>query len=231
MTLVAEDADDGLVATADYVPGVRGHAVVAIGPDADRREAIAVWRLGPTGVAVGAWVMPLDIARENPGDLHGIMTMVRGRCLVGWGTDDAVRTLDRLEDVLPPTVMSALASGVVAIPDLLVEIAEHRARYAEALEQYRSATKSKIIPLVWSREVPLDVEIARETLTPRHVGAASPVAAQALEVTGALYAAIGLWQDTESLRYRRPYLRSLGLPLALPPRWMTRLRSAADEKA
>jgi hypothetical protein len=226
MTLASQAADDGLVAAADYVPGVRGHAVIAIGLDADGGEAIAIWRLGPTGVPVGAWVMSLDTARENPDDLRGIMTMMRGRCLVGWSTDDPVRTLDRLAAVLPPAVISGLASGVVAIPDLLAEIAEQRTRYADALEQYRSITKSKIVPLEWSREIP-----PPHTLTPRHLGAASPVAGQALAVAGALHAAIGLWQDTESVRYRRPYLRQLGQPQALPPRWVARLRSAADEKA
>ncbi|WP_373367482.1 DUF6218 family protein [Micromonospora purpureochromogenes] len=37
-----------------------------------------------------------------------------------------------------------------------------------------------------------------------------------------------LWQDTEQVRFRRRHLRSFGEPRQLPPRWLARLRAAAD---
>jgi hypothetical protein len=227
MTLAADAGDDEQITAIDYVPGVRGHAVITVGPDGDGAEALAVWRLGPTGVAVGAWILSLDAARNDPAALHGIMTMLRGRCLVGWSADDSVKSLHRVAGLVAPTMIDRLSDGVVTIPDLLAEIAECRKRYLGTLERYRSTTKSKIVPLTWARDVPLDVQAARLALTPHRAWTASPVAAQAVALAGALHQAIGLWQDTEGLRYRRSYLRSLGQPRALPPRWMARLRSAA----
>jgi hypothetical protein len=131
MTLAADAGDDEQITAIDYVPGVRGHAVITVGPDGDGAEALAVWRLGPTGVAVGAWILNLDAARNDPAALHGIMTMLRGRCLVGWSADDSVKSLHRVAGLVAPTMIDRLSDGVVTIPDLLAEIAECRKRYLE----------------------------------------------------------------------------------------------------
>ena len=53
----------------------------------------------------------------------------------------------------------------------------------------------------------------------------------ALALTSAVAMAAELWQDTEQARYRRKYLRALGEPQPLPPRWLARLRAAADNSA
>jgi hypothetical protein len=50
-----------------------------------------------------------------------------------------------------------------------------------------------------------------------------------LSIAGAVERAVELWTDTEQIRYRRPYLRTLGEPQVLPPRWRARLTATQDE--
>lgn len=227
VTGVVEPVDDEVTAAVDYLPGVRGHAVVTMGQGADGGEALAVWRLGPTGRAVGAWVFASH-ALVDEGDLLGrVIESLFGRCLVDWTADGPAQALEQIAAVVPSAAVAALRDSLVVIPDLLAEITELRQRYAGALEAHRATAKSKFGPLVWAREVPDGFDAARRSLTPALSGVASPVAAQALGIAGALERAVELWQDTEQARYRRSYLRSLGEVQALPPRWMARLRAAA----
>lgn len=223
MTVAQEAQDAGSGAAVDYVPGVRGHAVLVAGPGADGEEALAVWVLGAFGTATGAWVLPL--AGLDEPYLLSVMSMVRGRCLVGWSEQSAADALDKVEGALPVALVARLRAASVAIPDLIAETREHRVRYAEAVAAYSAAVTSKIAPLAWAGTLPDDGnEIA--ALSPRHVSAASSVACAALSVAGALNRAVELWQETEEARYRRPYLRPLGERQPLPPRWLARLRAA-----
>ncbi|WP_305784980.1 DUF6218 family protein [Symbioplanes lichenis] len=219
MTVEAE-LDAELAISVDYVPGVRGHCVLAVGADADGRESVAVWKLGPSGRAGGSWV----VALEDTDFLVRVIAAQQGRCLVGWTADEPLAVLDRL----PAESAKALADSVVVIPDLLAETAEHRRRYEDAVEAHRATTKSKIAPLAWARELPAD---PRGELTPQLRAAASPVAAAAIGLAGALERAVDLWQETEQARYRRPYLRKFGEPQPLPPRWLARARAVAAGQA
>jgi hypothetical protein len=198
-----------LTVAAATLPGVRGHAVVASGPDADGRDAIAVWRLDAFGTAIGAWVVPLG---GDPGlpALADVYAGLRGCAVVSW-------TADSLPDGSP-------AVPVLLIGDLLIEIREHRQRYTEAHDAFRATRKTKITGLAWPSEVP-SPDRARTVLSVHH-RAASPVAADALAVAGAVRQAIELWQDTEQVRYRRVHLRTSGDAQPLPPRWLAALRSA-----
>ncbi|MFF0316943.1 DUF6218 family protein [Micromonospora sp. NPDC005252] len=223
-----EEAESELSIPVDYVPGARGHAVLAIGPDTDGAESLAVWRLGPTGRAGGAWVVRLDDAAQHD-QLTRIMWMLQGRCLVGWDRETPVAILDRLADVLPPELVSTLRGYVLTIPELLTEITEHRSAYAEAVDRQRAVSTSKLAPLAWHTEVPDHEDLAvRLAVQPR---AASPVAGTALALTSAVAMTAQLWQDTEQARYRRRYLRALGEPQPLPARWLAWLRAAADNSA
>lgn len=220
--------DSGLAASVDYVPGVRGYAVLTAGPDEAGHDSLAVWRLGSTGQAVGAWVLRLDHAADDPGLLRSVLTSLTGRAVVDWTADAPAAALERVTPLLGDDTTTALAARIVLIPDLLTEIAEHRVRYAEALEAYRAGAKSKIAPFTWTSEVPATPQEAREQLSPEQPAAASPVAAAALTIAGAVERAVELWTDTEQIRYRRPYLRVLGDPQVLPPRWRARLTATGS---
>lgn len=223
-----EESESELAIPVDYVPGARGHAVLAVGPDADGTEALAVWRLSPTGHAGGAWVVRLDDIAQDDQLVH-IMWMVQGRCLVGCARETPVAILDRVAHALPQQLVSTLRGHVLTVPELLTEITEHRAAYAEAVDRQRAVSTSKLAPLAWPAEVPDHEDLAiRLAAQPR---AASPVAGSALALTSAVAMTAQLWQDTEQARYRRKYLRPLGEPQPLPPRWLARLRAAADNSA
>jgi hypothetical protein len=197
--------------------------VLTAGPDDGGHDSLAVWRLGSTGQAVGAWVLRLDHCADDPGLLRSVLASLGGRSVIDWAADAPAAALAGVAGLVDDGSAEALAARIVLIPDLLTEIAEHRAAYATALESYRSGSKSKIAPFTWTTEVPADPEAARATLSPAQPAAASPVAAAALSIAGAVERAVELWTDTEQIRYRRPYLRALGEPQVLPPRWRGRL--------
>ncbi|MEV1017032.1 DUF6218 family protein [Micromonospora sp. NPDC049801] len=223
-----EEFESDLAIPVDYVPGARGHAVLAVGPDGDGTEALAVWRLSPTGRAGGAWVVRLDEVEQDDQFVR-IMWMLQGRCLVGWDRETPATILDRIAHLLPKELVSTLQGSVLTIPELLAEIAEHRSAYSEAVDRQRAVSKSKLAPLAWPTEVPDHEDLAiRLAVQPR---AASPVAGVALALTSAVAMTAQLWQDTEQARYRRKYLRTLGEPQPLPPRWLASLRAAAGNSA
>ncbi|MET7750411.1 DUF6218 family protein [Micromonospora sp. NPDC005367] len=210
----------------DYVLGARGHGVLAVGPGSDGGEALAVWRLSPTGRAGGAWVVRFDELARDPAQLRRIMSMLQGRCLVDWDETMPTDILARISEFLPAELLTTLQGNILTIPELLAEISEHRSIYAAAVEQHTASTKLKTVPLAWPSEVPDQQELLGWA-DQAHAGAASPVAVKALSLTAAVANTAELWQDTEQTRYRRVYLRSLGDPQPLPPRWLARLRDAA----
>jgi hypothetical protein len=194
-----------LTVAAATIPGVRGHAVLAEGPDDEGRAAVAVWRLDAFGNAIGAWI-------AAPADLAEVYAGLRGCAIVTWAGP-------------PDLPADRFAAPVLLIEDLLAEIREHRQTYTEAHDAFRATRKTKITDLDWtSSEVPPD-DHARSVLTP-HRPAASPVAASALAVAGAFRNAVELWELTEQVRYRRVHLRSSGDAQPLPPRWLAALRTA-----
>lgn len=203
-TAIAEPA-----VAAATLPGVRGHAVLATGPDEEGRDAVAVWRLDAFGTAIGAWVTPLAGDPELPA-LADVYAGLRGCAVVDWAAGP-------LPDGFP-------AAPLLLIDDLLAEVREHRQRDAEAHAAFRATRRAKTTDLTWPSEVP-PPDRARAVLSV-HRGAASPVAAAALAVAGAVRQAIELWEDTEQVRYRRLHLRSFGDAQPLPPRWLAALREA-----
>ncbi|TWG24472.1 DUF6218 family protein [Actinoplanes teichomyceticus] len=222
--MIASESQDAESSTVlDYLPGVRGHAVLVLGPGPDDQESLAIWTLSALGAATGAWILPL--ADLDSARLLRIMHMVRGRCLIGWTEDAATEALGEIEALLPAEMIARLRAGRLAIPDLVAEIREHRVHYSEELTAYSASTSSKLAPLKWARELPDEADEA-DVLTRRPAYAANPAAAVALTLAGTLRQVIDLWRETEEARYRRPYLRSLGELQILPPRWVGRLRAA-----
>ncbi|MEU7754294.1 DUF6218 family protein [Micromonospora sp. NPDC049171] len=226
MSIGIEAPENQLSIPIEYVPGVRGHAVLAVGPDSAGSEALAAWRLGPTGLAGGAWVMSFDQIERDPEQLRRIMWNVQDRCLIDWNSQTPVTVLERIADVIPAELLSRLADTVLTIPELLEEISTHRSAYSAAVEQHRTRVKSKIAPLAWATQMPDQEHLGTWAIRDRSA-TASPVAAAALAVTAAVARTAQLWQDTEQARYRRTYLRSLGEPQPLPPLWLAQLRKAA----
>ncbi|ASW55044.1 DUF6218 family protein [Plantactinospora sp. KBS50] len=222
-----EVPENELSVPVDYVPGARGHGVLAVGADADGSDALAVWRLGPTGHATGAWVVRLDDAGRDPSPLCRILETLRDRCLVDGDERKSTAALAAISEFLPASLPTALRRHTVAVPDLLTEIAEHRARCADAVERHREGTGSKVAPLAWPTELPAPRDLAEWTARAGSA-ATSPAAAAALGLTATVARVAQLWHDTEHARYRRSYLRGLGEPSPLPPQWLARLRAAAD---
>lgn len=225
-----QSIEDDLSVTGDYIPGVRGYAVLVVGQDGgkdgDGDQSVAIWRLSATGHSVGAWTLRLRDIETDPQPLQNVISLLRGRCLVDWDADRPDAALRGIERWLAPDLVSTLRSNLLLIPDLLQEVREHRRTCAEAVDRHRPATRSSILPLAWSMDLPDDPAQARTMLTPAPT-AASPVVAEALTLAGAVRRAVELWQDTEQVRYRRVYLRSLGEVQPLPPRWLAALRRAA----
>ncbi|MFG1916766.1 DUF6218 family protein [Micromonospora sp. NPDC048898] len=226
MSIGIEAPENELSIPIEYVPGVRGHAVLAVGPDSAGSDALAVWRLGPTGLAGGAWVVPFDEIDRDPEQFRRIMWNVQDRCLIDWDRQTPVAVLARIADVVPAELLSRLAETILSIPELLEEISTHRSTYSTAVEQHRARVKSKIAPLAWATPMPDQEHLGAWAIKDRFASA-SPVAATALAVTAAVARTAQLWQDTEQARYRRTYLRSLGEPQPLPPLWLAQLRKAA----
>ncbi|SCG77579.1 DUF6218 family protein [Micromonospora inositola] len=220
-----EASENELSVPVDYVPGARGHGVLAVGPDSGGGDALAVWRLSPTGRAGGAWVVRFDEIERDPEQLRRIMSMLQDRCLVDWDRDIPIGVLARIAEVVPADQLTALQGNILTIPELLAEISEHRSTYTAAVEQHRASTRSKLAPLAWPTEMPDQQDLAAWAAR-ADCTAASPVAATALALTAAIASTAQLWQATEQARYRRVYLRSLGDPQPLPPRWLARLREA-----
>jgi hypothetical protein len=174
---------------------------------AEDADATAVRRLDAFGTAIGAWVVPRAGDPDLP-SLADVYRGLRGCATVAWAGDEKVGP----------------DAPVLFIDDLLDEIREHRQRYAEAHDAFRATRKAKITDLDRASEVPPPGR-ARSLLTVRRP-AASPVAASALAVAGAVRTAIELWVVTEQVRYRRVHLRSSGDAQPLPPRWLAGLRAA-----
>ena len=226
MTPVPDASDADLSTAMDHVPGVRGHVVLAKGDD-QTGEALAVWRVGPTGQAGGAWITPMDLVHDDAGRSRQIFDLLRDRCLVDWDGKRSAGVLDRVADLLPPGLAARMASNILLFPDLINEVAEQRRRLESTVEAYRAQTTSKILPLVWPQDIPEDAQQARQLVTGNTPLGASPVATEALALAGTLQRVCQLWQDTEQVRHRRSYLRDLGTPEPLPPTWLARLRAAA----
>jgi hypothetical protein len=168
-----------------------------------------------------------DVERDS-GRLRQVMQTLAGRCLVDWTQDAPAAVLRKVAHRLPAQLVDGLTASIAIIPELLDEIGKHRRQYTAAVDEYKATTKSKLVPLTWARDLPADPDAARRVVSPRRLSTASPVAADALAVVGALQRAVELWQDTEQARYRRPYLRAFGEPQALPPCWLMQLRAAAS---
>ncbi|GAB3803109.1 DUF6218 family protein [Micromonospora zhanjiangensis] len=226
MTISVETPDNELSIPFDYVPGARGHAVLAAGEDESGSAALAVWRLGATGQAVGAWVLSMSAVRRDNEEFQQVMNLIRDRSLVAWDADSPMEVIGRIAPELPASLVESLRRNVLLIPDLLAEIAEQRAAITLAADEYRRTASSKVAPLMWPTDIPSPAELRVVADEMQHP--AAPVVAKALGLSAGLARVAQLWQETEQVRARRRYLRTLGDPQLLPPRWLESVRAAVN---
>ena len=146
MVVGVEAFESELSVPVDYVPGARGHGILAVGADGSGSEALAVWRLSATGPAAGAWVVGFDEIERDPEQLRRIMWMLQDRCLVDWDAESPARILTRISGAVPGELLSALQRNILTTPELLAEISERRSSYAAAVEQHRARARSKVAP-------------------------------------------------------------------------------------
>lgn len=121
----------GPAVTAAYLPGVRGHAVLAYGPDAEGRAALAAWQLNAAGDAVGSWEIPIE---ADPLRVGGILFGLRGCALVDWDRSGPEATLGHVARLLPGGLAERLLSTSLALPSLLAEIRARRRRCEEIVQ-------------------------------------------------------------------------------------------------
>jgi hypothetical protein len=230
---------------SDYLPGTVGHAVLAVGHDHNGAESVAVWQVSPTGQPTGAWIVATGADGGEAGRAAGgeadkdeadkdkarrLLKMVERRSVVGWSREDVSSALGHLAAVAATELAPGWDETAVYLPAALVEIAEYRQRYAEAVTEHQEGSKSKVAPLAWQHDVPTEASSLKELADAAGlttITTTSEVAAEALLTARALAWTVGLWQETEQVRLRRRYLvKRFGSASALPERWLDRLRAA-----
>lgn len=222
-----ESTEDVAETHLDHVHGATGHVMLVEGEDETGDRAIAVWRTSATGIPVGAWIKPVALLAADPAAAEELLGLTSHRALFGWDSETGSRLLNDLAGwaQTKPVVEPA----TVLLPDLLVEIGEHRAAYEAVVEEHQSQSRSKLSPLKWRCDIPAaDSWLAFVEAAGLHQPAgASPVAAEALHLVRAVAWAAELWDLTEAVRVRRKYLVDrFGAPAVLPPRWLGLLRHA-----
>jgi hypothetical protein len=223
-------AEEGL-GLATNVAGVTGHVVLECGRDGSGLDSIAVWHVDPGGLPVGAWIVGVETLASDSAAAQRLLGLTLRRSVLCWDTGTPAEVLDGLATWAGAVQAQRWTQTAVCLPDALVEIAEHRQRHAEAVDAYRTShPKANVAPLVWRTDVPAGVA-SRDELQKR-AKLAPPVAdcdvaARALQVVRLTRWTVELWQQTETARLRRKYLRAqFGDEAPLPPGWLARLRTA-----
>lgn len=205
-----------------------GHVIVCRA-GAGEDDAVAVWDLSTEGMRTGAWVKPASAAFTDADTARGILGLCARKALIAWNPGTAIETLRSLEEVagVPRTDWGACA---LAIPELLADIAEARAAYAERVAEEK-AGKKNIVDLEWATSLPDPVPDTPERLERfarlGDLSAPSPAATEALRTSRLAGWVVQRWRENAVVLGRRDYLRAtFGGPTVLPPRWEARLADA-----
>jgi hypothetical protein len=247
VSVSVEAVEDASSTLLGFVPGARSHTIVAAGPDEAGVEAVAIWRVGPLGQAVGAWVVALDPTAasattvaidstdfpatvESAGtepDLAAILALCAGDLVVDWDPATIASTLDRIAAFVGAEAVATLRGHARPLTALVAEIVERRDAYQAAFEAFGRTSRSKPSPLLWPDLPPEDPSLLAKTLLgDARISGATPIA-YALALATALRRVIRAWQEVETVRLRRSALRDLAEAEPLPPRWLGLLRQAA----
>lgn len=191
-------------------------------------DRLAIWQTSPTGYKSGAWTFdrPPDRAQARLA-----LALVERRAVAGTDRDEDLRILRQLTDAADVPFPTARAEHWVDLRRVHLEIAAVRDELDKAVENSQHTATAKPQPLAYHYDVAVDPLPADLTdalafyrlVQPR--SDAEPAAIRALSAANLLGPAVTRWQDTETARLRRDYLRSLGGNAArpLPPRWLGHL--------
>ena len=180
---------------------------------ASEGKGLGIWRIDATGHPVGAWVL-------KPGERERCALLVQGRPLVALAEEestDLLRIWLESEQQFPkPQLLVATA---------LEDVIDARDRLHERVRERRGK------PLEWSREVRPAFADALQSGDLKRLSEGARIAPgdqRALLHARVIREVLRLWQDTESSRVRRSYLRTeFGEPEALPPSWRAALAQVA----
>jgi hypothetical protein len=205
-----------------------GHVIVCRAR-ADEEDAVAIWHLSTEGLKTGAWVTSAAAAFADAETARSLLTRCTQRALLAWDPAEAITTLRALEEVAdaPRTDWGACA---VAIPDLLVEVADIRAAYTKRVAEEK-ATKKNIVDLDWPIDLPDPLPNTAEEFQRlarfAQLVAPTAAAAEALRISRLAEWLVQRWRENAVALGRRDYLRAtFGQPTVLPPTWETRLADA-----
>jgi hypothetical protein len=203
------------------VAGTRGHVTLAA-----VAGTVAIWQLSATGTPTGAWT-------GDTGDgqfARTALTLVERRAVAGLTPESDLAILEALARVAEAEVPKVYADHYVDVGAALREVAEVRVALAVAAAEH--AGKGKLQPLAYVYDLPQrgppdQLTAALQMLAMRLPASddRGPAASEALAKSMLLGAATRRWEDTESARLRRAYLRGHGGPTArpLPSGWLAHL--------
>ena len=205
-----------------------GHAIVCEGQDENGQPAVAVWHVNTAGASVGAWVMPLDLAKPEPIAARTILQLCLQRAITAWDTAQALSILTALE-AAAGVVRRPWSESLIALPDMLEDIRLTRSAYEKQTAAERQMKKN-IATIEWPVEIPPQIPASATDLQ-RVIRMAlpntSPVAHNALLTSNLVRWAVQRWEETMTALKRRRYLqRDFGVPSQLPLSWETRLADA-----
>jgi hypothetical protein len=219
-----EELDSELLAagpsTLDGLP-VRAPMVVD-----EYEESAVLWQVDLLGNPCGAWVFPYDGAKTS----RKLLALCDRRALIAVDPSGPAKLLASWANACGVQVDHSLDDRICSIPSLLESTVSARATYAAAVQEEERRGNKRLAPLTWTGRLTHPVATTAEEL----FAAGSiqmppePVESANARATVRLTAwAIGLWRETESLRVRRPYLRTqFGPEQPLPQSWRSALLAA-----
>lgn len=206
---------------------LRGFAVLCAGPNEHDEPAIAVWHIAVGGAFTGAWIMP-QARVATPDAARRALILLERRPLLVWAPEPPLSVLAGLiaDAGLPADTAEPWRANLCLVRAGLSHIRDARAAHAAVVHDQPTAAAA----LQWQYDLPAtdptelaDFLPAVRRAAPR---SAAPVAYAALEIATAARWCLQAWQDTESVRLRRPILRQqFGPEQPAPPPWLIALHA------
>ena len=205
-----------------------GHVVVCHGRNKDNTETVAVWHVNTAGRSVGAWMMPVNLARPDPEAARKVLQLCLRRAVTAWNPAHALSILAVLEKSAGVTA-PPWHETTVAIPEILSEISLTRL-FCEKRTTAERQAKKHLVDIEWPVDVPELLPATADGFQ-QHIKLTlpktSPVGQEALLLSNLVHWAVQRWQENMTALRRRRYLqRDLGQPSQLPSGWETRLADA-----
>ena len=190
--------------------GRRAKALAAL---SSHETTTAIWLLGFTGEPCGAWILDTT-TKEQAQTALGILDR---RALIETLHGDAGTTLRSLAERAGIRIPEASAR-FASLADLHEATKTARATYEEAATAHGQGTKTRPTPLAWPTPVPATLE--DDTPGASRLWSGEGSATEAFVAATTAGRLIRTWNETESVRVRRAYLREkYGEAQLLPQTW------------